>query len=178
MTPTRAWAKSSATIIITSVRQFSTFGQRSLPRTRIFKVRLRGSCPSTVAVTVVAGAIAARDADAVTMAVVAGSAVAIAGVAPCAVSVAAGLPAAVLLWAAAVSLPPIQLVQSSRRMRPTSSAVGVWKADNKWCNRFTGTQLARVTALWCVIDGCLHRVQPPGTHRRWFDTGCLRMMMP
>jgi hypothetical protein len=95
------------------------------------------------------------------------------------VVVATGGLALSLLWATAVSLPPIQLVQSSRkRMRPTGSAVGVWKADNKWCNRFTGTQLARVTALWCVIDGCLHRVQPPGTHRRWFDIGCLRMMMP
>lgn len=63
-------------MIMTSVRQLGMFGKRSLPSTRMFSVRLSGSCPSTaVMIGVVDDATAAVVAGAVAVAVVAGAAV-------------------------------------------------------------------------------------------------------
>lgn len=131
---------------MTSVRQFGALGHRSLPNTRIFRVRLKGNCPASVVVSaVVAGATLAESAAGVAVVAVAGATVVASATVVAAeggVADADGVVVTSLLCAATVSLLPVQLTQSNKRaIRPTRSAVSVWDADPKWCVRFTSTNL-------------------------------------
>ena len=71
MIPARPASKSRATIIITSVRQFGVFGRRSLPSTKMFKVRLSGGRRSGVGGACSAVGVAGDAVAAVSTAVVA-----------------------------------------------------------------------------------------------------------